>query len=69
VPVVNYLTEKACGVSKLEIGFSNMVRSGKMDRDEALKAVEQVKNNTDVEKIKDFLRQMSISNKDINRVV
>lgn len=69
VPLVNYLTEKAYGVSKLEIGFSNMVRSGKMDRDDAIQTVEQIKANTDKAELKRFLKLMDISDKDIDRVL
>jgi len=69
VPLVNHLTEKAYGVSKLEIGFSSMIRSGKMDRDDALRQVENVKNNTDVDKLKTFLKEMNISQSVINRVL
>lgn len=68
IPMVNYLTEKAYGVSKIEIGFSNMVRSGKMDRDEALKQAEQIKENTDLDKLKIFLKEIGISKSVINRV-
>jgi len=61
IPLVNHLTEKAYGVSKIEIGFSNMVRSGKMDRDDALRKVEQIKKNEDINKLKMFLKEMGIS--------
>ncbi len=69
VPLVNYLTEKAYGVSKIEIGFSNMIRNGKMDRNDALRQVEQIKRNTDVGKLKLFLREMGISESTIDRVI
>lgn len=69
VPLVNYLTEKAYGVSKIELGFSNMVRSGKMDRDDALKRVEQIKKNTSIDKLKTFLQGMNISRAVIDRVL
>ncbi|MFH1414000.1 MAG: hypothetical protein ABIG56_04060 [Candidatus Omnitrophota bacterium] len=69
VPLVNYLTGKAYGVSKLEIGFSNMVRSGKMDRNDALRRVEQIEKNTDINLLKQFLREMNISDSAINRVL
>jgi hypothetical protein len=60
VPLVNYLTKKAYGVSKLEIGFSNMVRSGKMDRNDALRQIEEIQSVVDVSKLKDFLIEMNI---------
>jgi glutamine---fructose-6-phosphate transaminase (isomerizing) len=69
VPLVNYLTEKAYGVSKIEIGFSNMIRNGKMDRDDALKQVEQIKKNTDVSKLKLFLMEMGIPESAVDRVI
>ena len=67
IPLVNYLTEKAYGVSKIEIGFSNMVRAGKMDRDDALKQVEQIKKNTNVDELKKFVKELGISEKNIER--
>jgi len=69
IPLVNYLTKKAYGVSKIELGFSNMVRSGKMDRDDALKQTEQIKKNIDVDKLKVFLKEMGISKSIIKRVL
>jgi glucosamine--fructose-6-phosphate aminotransferase (isomerizing) len=69
VPVVNYLTQKAYGVSKLEIGFSNMVRAGKMNRDDALKIVEQIRENTDVGKLHGFLREMHVSDRAIKKAL
>jgi glutamine---fructose-6-phosphate transaminase (isomerizing) len=69
VPLVNYLTEKAYGVSKIEIGFSNMIRNGKMDRTEALKQVEKIKANTDPKAFKSFLMEMGVSESAINRVL
>lgn len=69
VPLVNYLTEKAYGVSKLEIGFSSMIRSGKMDRNDALRQVDNVKKNTDVDKLKISLREINISQSVIDRVL
>lgn len=69
VPLVNYLTEKAYGVSKIEIGFSNMIRNGKMDRSEALKQVEKIKANTDPKAFKSFLMEMGVSESAINRVL
>jgi len=61
VPLVNYLTKKAYGVSKLEIGFSNMVRSGKMDRNDALKEIREIESAFDVNKLENFLIEMNIS--------
>jgi len=61
VPLVNFLSEKAYGVSKLEIGFSNMVRAGKMDREDALQKTALVKKNTDINQLRQFLRELGIS--------
>jgi len=69
VPLVNYLTEKAYGVSKIEIGFSNMVRSGKMDRNDALQQVEQIQKNTDINQLKCFLKDLHIPLTTINNVL
>ncbi|MCG2711505.1 MAG: hypothetical protein L6416_04170 [Candidatus Omnitrophica bacterium] len=69
VPLVNYLTEKAYGVSKIEIGFSNMVRGGKMDREDALKQVEQIKKNTNVDELKKFIKQLKIPQTIIDKVL
>lgn len=69
IPLVNYLTEKAYGVSKIELGFSNMVRSGKMDRTDALRQVEQIRNNTDIEKLRIFSKELGIPQRIISRVL
>lgn len=69
VPIVNYLTMKEYGVSKIELGFSNMVRSGKMDRDEAIKKAEQIMQETDINQIRRFLKNMGISPSSIEKVL
>jgi len=69
VPLVNYLTQQAYGVSKIELGFSNMVRSGKMDRDDALQRVELIKRHTDVEKLKLLLKEIGVASAAVDRVV
>lgn len=62
VPLINYLTAKAYGVSKIELGFSQMIRSGKMEREDALKQVDQIEKAVDVNQLKDFLKkEMNIS--------
>ncbi len=61
IPLVNYLYKKAYGVSKIEIGFSNMIRSGKMKRGEALEKIKEIENNTEIDKIKSILKQINIS--------
>ncbi len=57
VPVVDFLTKTAYGVSKIELGFSNMIRNGKMDRADAIRKLEQIENNTDPEQIKKTLAE------------
>jgi len=56
IPLVDYLTEKAYGVSKMELGFSQMIRNGKMDREDALMQVQEIKSRTDLNALKVFLR-------------
>lgn len=58
IPLINYLSEKVYGVSKIEIGFSNMVRSGKMDRTEAIKEIELIKKNMNIEDIEKFFKKI-----------
>lgn len=69
VPLVNYLTEKAYGVSKIELGFSNMVRNGKMNRDDALKQVDQIKGKTNIEEFKVFLKDIGLSCRIANQIL
>jgi hypothetical protein len=69
VPLVNYLTEKAYGVSKIEIGFSNMIRNGKMNREDALSQAEKIRTNTDINKLRLFVKNMGISEAEIDRVL
>lgn len=69
VPLVNYLTAKAYGVSKIELGFGNMVRAGKMDRDDALQRVEQIRVNTDVNALRQLLTGMGIDGATAGRVL
>jgi hypothetical protein len=69
VPMVNYLTERAYGVSKIELGFSTMIRHGKMDREDALRRVELIRQHTDPAKLKDMLSAMGISSRDIGRII
>ena len=69
VPLVNYLTEKAYGVSKIELGFSQMIRSGKMTRDEALKQAEEITKSVNSADIKEFLEDLGISLSCINKIL
>jgi tRNA(Ile)-lysidine synthase TilS/MesJ len=69
VPVVNYLTKKAFGVSKIELGFSAMIRSGKMDRETALDQVQKINEEMNIDEIRKFLRTLSIPEKHIAMVM
>lgn len=69
VPLINYLTEKAYGVSKIELGFSNMVRGGKMDRDDALRRVALIKQSTDIAKLKGLLSDMGLTKATVERII
>jgi len=69
VPLINYLTEKAYGVSKIELGFSNMVRSGKMDREEAIRQASEIKKNTDVEQMRRLLNEMGVPVAVVNKTL
>jgi len=60
IPLVDYLTVKAYGVSKMELGFSSMIRCGKMDREDALRQVAEIKNSIKIEELESFLRQLNI---------
>jgi tRNA(Ile)-lysidine synthase TilS/MesJ len=68
VPLVNYLTTKAYGVSKIELGFSQMIRSGKMDRDDALRQVEFIEGSTNIQENNIFLKDLGISTRQINSI-
>jgi glucosamine--fructose-6-phosphate aminotransferase (isomerizing) len=69
VPLVNYLTQKAYGVSKLEIGFSTMIRNGKMSRDEALNEVEMIRTQTNEEELKGLLSGIGVGRGSIDALV
>jgi hypothetical protein len=69
VPLVNHLTRRAYGVSKLEIGFSNMVRNGKMDRQQAIDQVQAIDRATMITELEQQLREMGIPLKAIRQVL
>jgi hypothetical protein len=69
VPLVNHLVKKAYGVSKIELGFANMVRSGKMDRDDALKQVAEIERLSTTTDIEHFLKEMGVSVQSIRQVL
>ena len=55
VPLVDYLTRKEYGVSKIELGFSTMIRNGKMNRDDAIQKIQQIQSCTSDDQIKKIL--------------
>jgi hypothetical protein len=69
VPLVDYLVKKTYGVSKIELGFSVMVRNGKMNRDEAIRKAEMINQNRDLDQIRQILADMSIPAKLIREMV
>jgi len=69
VPLVSYLNQKAYGVNKIELGFSNMIRSGKMDRDDALRQVKEIEKATNISQLETLLKEMNISASSISRVL
>lgn len=69
IPLVDYLTFKAYGVSKIELGFSSMIRLGKMDREDALRQVEEIKGKMDIEELNCFLKDLDVSPACIKKVL
>ena len=69
VPLVNHLYKKAYGVSKIEVGFSNMIRSGKMDRNDALSQIKEIENAVDISKLERLLKELNISSSHIIKVL
>lgn len=69
IPLVDYLTNKAYGVSKIELGFSSMIRMGKMDREDALRQVEEIKCRMDIDELDHFLQGINIASNCIKKVL
>jgi hypothetical protein len=69
IPLVDYLTAKAYGVSKMELGFSSMIRCGKMGREDALRQVSEIKNSIKIDELESFLRQLNISSACASKVL
>ena len=69
IPLVDYLTAKAYGVSKMELGFSNMIRCGKMNREDALRQVSEIKKSVKIDELENFLRQLNISSACVDKVL
>lgn len=69
VPLVNYLTWKAYGVSKIELGFANMVRAGQMKREDAIQKGELIQQNMDLQQLRQLLLAMNIPEKTAGRIL
>lgn len=69
VPLVSYLYTKSYGVSKIELGFSNMIRDNKMSREKALEELEQMGKNFDVIELELLLRETGITEKTIQKIL
>ncbi len=69
VPLINYLMKKAYGVGKIELGFSTMIRHGKMDRQDAIDKVEKIDCNTDVDELRRIVLGMSVAEPVVDRVI
>ena len=69
VPLVNYLTLKAYGVSKLELGFSSMIRNSKMNRDDAMQEVSEINKKMNRSEIEKFVTDLGISSSCIRKVL
>jgi len=69
VPLVSYLYKKSYGVSKLELGFSNMIRDNKMSRDKAIEEVEQMSKDFDISELEKFLYATGVKEKTIKLIL
>lgn len=69
VPLVSWLTRRAWGVSKFELGFSNFIRSGKMARREALAEAEALEETMRDEQIARFLDDLGIPGRTIRAIM
>jgi 7-cyano-7-deazaguanine synthase in queuosine biosynthesis len=69
VPLVSYLYQKSYGVSKIELGFSNMIRDNKMSRGKALEEIEQMEKDFDIHELYSFLREMGVTEKTIKMML
>lgn len=69
VPLINYIGQKAWGVSKLEVGFSNMIRAHKMDREAALMQVIEMYDTYDYNYLEGFLKMIGVRPKYIDKIL
>jgi len=66
-PLADALMEKEYGISKIEIGFSNMVRAKKMSRKEALKEIELIKKRRP-QKIEELCEDLGVTSSKVLKV-
>ena len=72
VQLIDYCFENRFGFSKHSIGYSNMIRDGKMAREEALRQelqqIDQIQKGESILKIKDLLRPLRLPEKYIKMI-
>jgi len=66
---VSYLYKKCYGVSKMELGFSNMVRDKKMSREKAIEELELMEKEFDVQTLETLLREIGIKQQTIQTIL
>ena len=69
VPFVSFLYQKYYGVSKLELGFSNMIRDNKMSREKAMEELKQMEDQFDISELEKFLRKTGVKEKTIKIIL
>ena len=70
VSLVDYLVRSEFGVSKIELGFSNMIRHGKMDRAEAIQKIERIRREVNHRELRRLLAEdISIPTSVVNEVL
>lgn len=69
VPLVSYLYHKCYGVSKMELGFSNMIRDNKMTRDKALEELELMEKDFDIQKLETLLRDIGVKKQTMQTIL
>jgi 7-cyano-7-deazaguanine synthase in queuosine biosynthesis len=69
VPLVSFLYAKCYGVSKIELGFSNMIREGKMSRDKAVEELDQMEEAFDIKVLETLLYDMGITKQAVHSIL
>jgi N-acetyl sugar amidotransferase len=65
-PVAQYLFSKEWGFNQYEVTYSEMIRKGQMNREEALKKIQSI-SNEEPEQMEAFLKKMLLSRSEICR--